>query len=133
MTDPATMLDTNVLSELMRAAANPNVARFVATLATPLVSVAVFHELGYGVELLPEGARKARMEARIGGLKAHFEDLHAFHMEASVAADQELASEVLKDMGMMHQHITALVNVAKGEGIALPPKPPKPAATTASK
>jgi putative membrane protein len=66
-------------------------------------------------------------------LKAHFEDLHAFHMEASVAADQELASEVLKDMGMMHQHITALVNVAKGEGIALPPKPPKPAATTASK
>jgi predicted nucleic acid-binding protein len=46
MTAPPTMLDTNVLSELMRAAANPNVARFVATLATLLVSVAVFHELG---------------------------------------------------------------------------------------
>ena len=74
MTAPATMLDTNVLSELMRVAADPNVARFVATLATPLVSVAVFHELGYGVELLPEGARKARMQARIGGFKAHFED-----------------------------------------------------------
>ena len=74
MTAPATMLRTNVLSELMRAAANANVARFVATLATPLVSVAVFHELGYGVELLPEGARKARMQARIGGFKAHFED-----------------------------------------------------------
>jgi putative membrane protein len=66
-------------------------------------------------------------------LKAHFEDLHAFHMEASVAADQELASEVVKQMGMMHQHITAIVNVAKGEGIALPPRPPKPAPTTASK
>lgn len=66
-------------------------------------------------------------------LKAHIEDLHAFHMEASVAADQELASEVVKQMGMMHQHITAIVNVAKSEGIALPPRPPKPAATTASK
>jgi putative membrane protein len=66
-------------------------------------------------------------------LKAHFEDLHAFHMEASVAADQGLASEVVKQMGMMHQHITAIVNVAKSEGITLPPRPPRPAATTASK
>jgi predicted nucleic acid-binding protein len=84
MTAPAIMLDTNVLSELMRAAANPNVARFVATLATPLVSVAVFHELGYGVDLLPEGARKTRMQARIGGLKVHFED-------CTVPIDSEIA------------------------------------------
>ena len=40
---------------------DPKVVAFVATLADPLVSAAVFHELGYGVELLPEGTRKARL------------------------------------------------------------------------
>lgn len=65
--------------------------------------------------------------------KAHYADLHAFHMEASVAADQELASEVVKGMGMMHQHLGLIGNVAKDQGITLPPRPPRPTATTASK
>jgi putative membrane protein len=65
--------------------------------------------------------------------KAHYEDLHEFHMEASVAADPELAAEVVKGMGMMHQHLGLIANVAKDEGITLPPRPPRPAATTASK
>ncbi len=65
--------------------------------------------------------------------KAHYEDLHAFHMEASVAADPELASEVVKGLGVMHQHLGLIGNVAKDQGITLPPRPPRPAATTASK
>jgi putative membrane protein len=65
--------------------------------------------------------------------KAHYEDLHAFHMEASVATDPELASEVLKGMGMMHQHLGMIASVAKEQGIALPPRPPRPAPATASK
>ena len=65
--------------------------------------------------------------------KAHYEDLHAFHMEASVAADPELASEVVKSMGVMHQHLGLIANVAKEQGITLPPRPPRPAAVTASK
>ncbi len=64
--------------------------------------------------------------------KVHYEDLHNFHMEASVAANPDLATEVVKDMGMMHQHLVMITNVAKDEGIALPPRP-KPAPTTASK
>ena len=65
--------------------------------------------------------------------KAHYADLHTFHMEASVAADQELASVVVKGMGMMHQHLGLIGNVAKDQGITLPPRPQRPAATTASK
>ena len=65
--------------------------------------------------------------------KAHYADLHAFHMEASVAADPELASEVVKGMGMMHQHLGLISNVAKDEGITLPPRPQRPAPATASK
>lgn len=67
-------------------------------------------------------------------VKAHFEDLHAFHMEASVAASPELAQQVVKDMGMMHDHIGLIMQVAKDENIPLPPRPQRPpAATRASK
>jgi len=56
-----------------------------------------------------------------------------FHMEASVAADPGLSAEVVKEMGMMHQHLGLIVNVAKEQGIVLPPRPQKPRPTTASK
>jgi len=65
--------------------------------------------------------------------KAHYQDLHEFHMEASVAADPGLQSEVVKALGMMHQHLGQIASTAKDEGVTLPPRPPRPARTTASK
>lgn len=65
--------------------------------------------------------------------KMHYQDLHAFHMEASVAADPDLATEVVKAMGMMHQHLGLIAKLAKDQDITLPPRPARPAATTASK
>jgi len=65
--------------------------------------------------------------------KVHYQDLHAFHMEASVAADPGLQSEVVKALGMMHQHLGQITTTAKNEGVTLPPRPPRPARTTASK
>ncbi len=65
--------------------------------------------------------------------KTHFAELHSFHMEAAVAANNELAAEVVKEMGTMHRHVGLIVNVAKEQGIALPPRPQRPAgAATAS-
>jgi putative membrane protein len=64
---------------------------------------------------------------------AHYEDLHTYHMEASVAANQDLAAEVVKEMGTMHQHIGLIQSAAKDEGIALPPRPQRPAPATASR
>jgi putative membrane protein len=63
----------------------------------------------------------------------HYQDLHAFHMEASVASDPELATEVVKAMGMMHQHLGLIAKVAKDEDITLPPRPQRPATSTAAK
>jgi len=74
MTKRATMLDTNVVSEMLRVGENASVAKFVAELPAPLLSVVVFHELGYGVELLPVGARKARFAANIEAIRRQFED-----------------------------------------------------------
>ena len=38
-------------------------------------------------------------------LKAHWTKLHDFYMEASVAADPELAAEVVKAMQTMRKHL----------------------------
>ena len=65
--------------------------------------------------------------------KAHYQDLHNFHQEASVAADPGLQSEVVKAMGMMHQHLGMIASVAKEDGITLPPRPLRPGSAAAAK
>jgi predicted nucleic acid-binding protein len=62
------VLDTNVLSEPMRADGNPAVARWLDrqvadTLYLTTVNLA---ELFLGIELMPLGMRRSRLEARIG-------------------------------------------------------------------
>lgn len=78
------MLDTNVLSELLRPEADGRVVAFIAAQADPVVSVAAFHELVYGVELLPAGARRARLSAGIEGFRRRFR-------ERTVAIDTDIA------------------------------------------
>lgn len=65
-------------------------------------------------------------------VKAHWQNLHAFYMEASAAADADLQTQVVKEMGMMHEHLGVIAKAAKAEGITLPPRPPRPAAPTAA-
>ena len=67
-------------------------------------------------------------------VKAHWQTLHSYYMEATAAADPDLQAQVVKDLGMMHDHMGAIGKAAKAEGITLPPRPPRPApATTATK
>jgi predicted nucleic acid-binding protein len=79
------LLDTNVLSELMRLEPNVNVRRFVSGLEQPFISAAAFHELCYGADLLPDGARKAKMTRQIEMLRVRF-------AKRTVSIDAEVAS-----------------------------------------
>jgi putative membrane protein len=65
--------------------------------------------------------------------KVHWQTLHSFYMEASLAGDPELQAEVVKALGTMHQHVGMISKVAKEEDITLPPRPPRPSPPTASK
>ena len=84
MTSRATLLDTNVLSELLSPKGDPKVLAFVETLANPLVSVVVFHELAYGVEMMPAGIKRARLSAGIETFRNRF-------LARMVAIDIEIA------------------------------------------
>ena len=78
------MLDTNILSELLRPEADERVVAFVESQTDPIVSAAVFHELTCGVELLPPGQRKARLSAGIETFRRQFRD-HTIAIDAGVA------------------------------------------------
>lgn len=67
------VLDTNVLSELMRAAPAANVKKWVAAQpATSLFITAITQaEILYGISLLPKGRRRTAIEA---AAKAMFEE-----------------------------------------------------------
>ena len=60
------VVDTNVWSETLRPAPDPRVLAWMRSNARELFMPAlVVHELAYGVELLPEGARRAKLAEQI--------------------------------------------------------------------
>jgi predicted nucleic acid-binding protein len=69
----AIVLDTNVISELVRLTPEPKVVQFLATVEAPLVSAIVFHELAYGVERLRDASKRMQLELFLQGAKAMYE------------------------------------------------------------
>lgn len=69
----ATVLDTNVISELVRLEPEPKVIAFLQSVEEPLVSSIVFHELAYGSERLRDGAKRMKFDLFIEGVKAIYE------------------------------------------------------------
>ncbi len=74
----ATLLDTNVLSELLRPQGDVRVRAFVEGLENPLVSAIVFHELAYGVEMMAAGSKRARLSAGIDTFRKHYRSRTVF-------------------------------------------------------
>jgi hypothetical protein len=71
------ILDTNVVSELMRPAPNDRVRQWISgrradELSTTAITVA---EIGHGIERLPDGRRKATLLSAAADLFAAFGDL----------------------------------------------------------
>ena len=64
------LLDTNILSELMRSAPEPAVERWLAAQpdASVFITAITEAELRYGAALLPSGKRRAALAAEIEGM-----------------------------------------------------------------
>lgn len=71
MTGPV-LLDTNVVSELVKLRPDPNVSAFVAAQTDPFLSVISLHELTWGAERASDPARKAKLLAWISSIRARF-------------------------------------------------------------
>ncbi len=68
----AVLLDTNVLSELVRPKPDAKVVAFVRAQTDPYVSVVTLHELTFGAERAPSADRRAKLIAWISTLRAQF-------------------------------------------------------------
>ncbi|MBV1703483.1 MAG: PIN domain-containing protein [Hyphomicrobiales bacterium] len=80
-----TMLDTNVLSEILRPGGDKGVVAFVSSLPDPWVSAVTFHELAFGLELLPPGRRRSSLDDGISAFREKFKD-RTIPIDRSVAA-----------------------------------------------
>jgi len=85
MTERSTLLDTNVVSELLRPHPDAKVVAFVEGLADLRVSAIVFHELALGLSLMPEGRKKATLGAGVEAFRLAFEG-RIVTVDMSVAA-----------------------------------------------
>jgi predicted nucleic acid-binding protein len=83
------LLDTNVVSELAKPAANPGVARFLAETDENSIFLAVITlaELQYGIERMPAGLKRERLKNWLeGDLVARF-DGRIFAMDILAATE----------------------------------------------
>ncbi len=67
------VLDTNVISELVRAKPEPKVLDFLKSCDEPIVSSIVFHEIAYGIERLRDAAKRMRLELFLKGIKEMYQ------------------------------------------------------------
>jgi predicted nucleic acid-binding protein len=62
------LLDTNVISELVKPAPNRNVVEFLSTLDNAWLSIINLHEITYCLRLLPKGKRRSELEKKLQAL-----------------------------------------------------------------
>lgn len=67
------LIDTNVLSELIRPRPEPSVVAFLADQLDPVVSAITIHELTFGAEQAPV-ARRAKLLEWVEGVRTQFSD-----------------------------------------------------------
>ena len=68
------LLDTNVLSEMTREVPHPGVIAFLAEQEDLWLPSLVVHELEYGVQLLPQGRRRDRLQAMLTSIISTYSD-----------------------------------------------------------
>ena len=66
------LLDTNVLSELVRPRPNPKVVTFINTQPAPYISVITLHELRFGAERAPDPVRRTQLQNWITALRTEY-------------------------------------------------------------
>ena len=129
------LLDTNVISEMMRPEASPSVLRWFSRQRAPEVysSIITLAEVYYGIELLPAGKRRHELLAGadrmfskvLAGRVFAFED-EAAHAFARIASVRRKAGKPIAEMdaqiaaiARVHGAILATRNTADFEGCGI--------------
>lgn len=91
------VIDTNVVSEMMRDDPDPNVLTWSETAGRLHTTAITLAEVDYGIARLPEGQRKDRLAATAAGVFADYDELivafdaRAARRYGSIVAEREMA------------------------------------------
>lgn len=113
------LIDTNVVSELVKTLPDPGVIAFLSGEQELWLSSVVVHELEFGLQLLPPGNRRDRLRRFMSDFIAEFEDriLELERLEAEWAA--RLRAESHRSGRVLHLGDALIAGTAKAHDLSL--------------
>ena len=114
------LLDTNVLSELVRPRPDARVEAFVRNQDGPLISVLTIHEIAYGADRAPDPGRRSKLLAWVAGIKGQFAG-RLVEVDAGIAEQAGLLRVLAERQAAPADPIDALIAasaMARGASVA---------------
>jgi predicted nucleic acid-binding protein len=102
------LLDTNVLSELIRPKPLPHVQAFVRAQTDPLISVLTIHEIAYGANRVRDPARRTKLLSWVAAIQSQFVG-RTIEIDAGVAEQAGRLRAAAADQGASADPIDALI------------------------
>ena len=126
------LLDSNVVSEVIKPEPESRVVSFLAAEPELWLSVLVVHEAHYGLNLLPPGRRRESLQSALSAVISEFEDrilpvnqpaaVHAARLRVNARGSGRvlnLVDALIAGTAMAHDLIVATRNVRDFEGLGL--------------
>ena len=113
------LLDTNVVSEMVKPSPERSVLEFLTEQPDLWLSVIVYHEMKFGLDLLPQGNRRRRLSLVVSALFAEYDDriLPVDRSEAEQAA--ALRAEARKSGRTLNLADALIAGTAKTHGLCV--------------
>lgn len=113
------VLDTNVVSEIVSNTPEPRVIEFLANHYDLWISAIVVHELDYGLNLLPQGQRQAKLSEALSAFMAGYAD-RILPVERSVAEQAaRLRAKARRSGRTLHMADALIAGTAKVHQLAV--------------
>jgi len=111
------LLDTNVVSELVRPTPDRNVVQFLQRISAPWVCSITFHELAYGAERSPDPRRRVKLLAWIARIRTDFEERNIV-VDPAIAEDSGRLRALAAAQGRPASVVDSLIaGAAKAKGL----------------
>ena len=113
------LLDTNVVSEMVKPSPEGRVLEFLTEQPDLWLSVIAYHEMKFGLDLLPQGNRRRRLSLVVSALFAEYDDriLPVDRTEAEQAA--ALRAEARKSGRTLNLADALIAGTAKTHGLCV--------------
>lgn len=113
------LIDTNVISELVRQSPNRGVVNFMQGLSVGYLSVITIHELSFGVHLKPSGKTKDKLVSTIEILIEQFQNFIIPIEEEDAALAGRLRAHVQSNGRTVHMPDAMIAATAKRHGLTI--------------